>query len=526
MANTGTIRTNQALLDLWADNSKADISAQDGRDFIATQGASLPLVPAEAYGVVADGITDNADALDSIETADVAVQFPVGTIKTSRTWFPTKGFRGFGRNQTTIQAIDPWLGSKNRLIDLSHIQNAGQEFSNIELSANNSATGCKHTVATSAKAAGTGSPRGEHIWTSVLFHGAASGGYLLYFPKSVSTTSSELVGNLFLNTSYNANQGAGLVHLGIAADDVTFINSRMAWFSNPTVSPIFIESVDVTFITTFLQPAGDTDSSIDHAIKCTSGGSHRQFLNLFVEPALVSTYVNWKYLFRFTLAPQTTINGVHLEGEGFTLPTGWSFAVVECGASSGQLEVRNVNNGFRTIGGENLFAIENSSTQGAIGSIIDIAFSGVDRFDTLATNLTANATTFPRVQFNGTYKGNHYSHKYFADNLTDWWLSEQPSVSTVSTLTANKHLVFEDAFKHIRMNVATSGAIIVPASATVPFAAGTEINFINRNAADLNIASSAGVTVNGSAVFAQNHAGKLLRTDVGDEWDLIRFESG
>jgi len=507
---TGTARTKQVLLDLYADNDAADINEEDLRDLVETlfdRFDAGPYVPAEEYGVVADGVTDNADALDSAAAANVPIQFPVGTILTSRSFSPYRGFRGHGEDQTILKATDTWLGGV-ALILLNEIRATRQDFADIKLDGNFKSG---HLISTITATWDGLPPKGGHTWTRMSFFGADPGKYLLGFATGTSTTSSPMVGNFFLNTNWNANTGAGVMNLGIATDDMTFINARISHFGKPTVIPIRLDGVDQTFITTYYNTGGDIDTGAGGAlINCTSSGSHRNFYNFFLEIAgSFGSYTNLLYAFTGTAY---TIEG--LSNSGDHLPTNSALVSIAT-PIAGNINIHNIDNnaGFDAL----IAVIGNASDSGTLITRVNIF--GIPITD-IFYKVNSNSMIQPRIHLSGMHGSTIYNHLYFTDGTTEW-LSEQPAVSAVSTITANKTVDFADSFKIIRCNIATSGAVVVPKNNDVPLTEGTEIYLINLNAATLNTVAASGVTVNGTLTMAQNTRKTLSYSDVTDEWDLF-----
>jgi len=381
------------------------------------------------FGVVADNATDNATALARISTAAVEVEFPIGISLTSVTWYIARGFSGQGKDDVTtlgssIKATATWLGG-DYLIDVRDLNDRNQDFRDINLNGN---AKMKYVFGASDLDHSEGGNSGFHRWDRVAFFGATE--YLFYFPDTVGSSSMETVGGVCNQCFFNGNHNAGMIYLGTASDDMTFINTRLEHFNGPGFFPVVIRSHDVSFINTFYFVGGDMDEGIDALFILGSGGHSRAFENLFVEPSS-STFTNMKYIFRGSGAINATINGVKLEGGGPTFPSGSALVRLDLGWSAGLLEVRNVYNGL--TGFDYVFGIDSDATQDSGDTARqDISFSGLSGFDALqaTTERTTTTSGYPRAHFTGTYGGIRYNSLWTHDGTNEHMTHQEPTIIT------------------------------------------------------------------------------------------------
>ena len=382
------------------------------------------------FGVVADDSTDNADALDRIATADVPVIFPIGTTRTSRTWSPARGFGGHGADQTILKATDTWLGG-DEMILLNNLHDKRQRFYALKIDGN---AQMQDVISTATPTWDGLIPKGAHIWEHVQLFGATQ--YLIDVRDGTSSSSCPLVGNTFINTDWNANNNSGLLYLGLACDDVTFINARFGIFNGPTQWPVRVHGIDVSFFNTFFSVGSDTgSSSINALFLLTSAGDFRLFQNTFVEFNSGITHSNLDYIFKFTGAAKTSINGLHIEKNSAALPSGSALVRLELGWSAGDIEVRNIVNEVTDI--DYVFGIDSSSSQDAGDTAQqEVTFSGIAGFDDL-WSVTEGATStsgYPRAHFVGTLNSRSYNHHWTHDGTNGIMTHLEPFIASNDNL--------------------------------------------------------------------------------------------
>lgn len=92
----------------------------------------------------------------------------------------------------------------------------------------------------------------------------------------------------------------------------------------------------------------------------------------------------------------------------------------------------------------------------------------------------------------------------------------------IVTKTASHVLELSDAGKYVRMNVASSNTLTVPAAASVNFEVGTQIPVRQIGAGQTTIAAEPGVTVNTAETLKlrKRHSTITLVKVAADEWDL------
>lgn len=442
-----TVRTEEDLLGIDDDPGEQKKTQDLLYDAIVTMFDTFDsggvYVDAErVYGIVADNSTDNADALDAIAAANVPVQFPKGTIRTSRTWYPTRGFRGFSKEDadlTSITAASSFTGT--HLVDVRDLNEGGQRFSDIQLNANFKG----HVFGVSDTDHSEGGSSGFHYWDHVRFANAANGDYAFYFPDTVSSSGMESVGAILNQCHFTCNGGGGMIYLGVASDDILFVGTRMSIDGACTVWPVRIHGRNIEFNRTYCQQTADTGSGIDAYFYLTSAGQARNFEGVFFEPGSI-TLTNMKYNWRFDGAPKTSINGVDLEGSGPTLPSDSALCVLSVGNSAGYFEVRNVSNGWSGIGMTKLLAIETHATQIA-GRKQRVEFSGVDQFATLIHDANTEVDTEPRVYLHGQHLQESYDHLWETDG-------------TNFTITDQRQIVAEVTFAAGTATVASAGTAV------------------------------------------------------------------
>lgn len=97
------------------------------------------------------------------------------------------------------------------------------------------------------------------------------------------------------------------------------------------------------------------------------------------------------------------------------------------------------------------------------------------------------------------------------------------SAQTLLAVTGAYTLVLTDAGKYLRGSNASAFSITVPLNATVAFATGTHIDFIQSGAGQITFAATGGVTINATPglKLTGQWAGATLVKVGTDEWDLV-----
>lgn len=386
--------------------------------------------------------TDTLAALQRAATADVHLYFP-GSQTTlngesryyiSGTWQPSHGFSGDGPNVSSIEGITAvWDAGDEILIDFDLIETARQRFSDIELDGNQ---GPKYILSTSDLAHTTISSNGAHTFENIRLQDGKE--YSLYFPDTVSSSGMQTVGGTWINSNIHGGTNGGAIYLGVASDDVTFIGLRLNLGGTPTVPPVRIHAIDVSFTTTYVAVSfDDMDASVSvpALFYLTSAGSGREFRGMFIE-AGNQTYANWKRVFQFNSGPQTTISNVRLEPTGSSTwanDTTVAFAYVDLGSHTGHLDISNVTNGFGSTF-PNFLTI---NTTGTGGNVVVRWHGGIDGFDNLVVldaDSSQSNTNGDVAHFMGSYGGVNFNHGFSSDGTSVFLTSKKPTIAANDNL--------------------------------------------------------------------------------------------
>ncbi len=468
---------------------------------------------AVVFGIVADGVTDNADALDAITAADVRVQFPAGVIGTSRTWFHNgKGFRGDPGLGTTIEALVGFTAADD-LVSITGPGKSYEQFYDVNF----------HCQGRCANAFTTVDPQADNHSNPMFVNCGFWWGteYALNFPTEPSVASAYLVGATFINCFFSGHFGGGNMYIGRACDDITFIGCRASYFSDPEVVPFFFDdTVNVKFFNFFLT-VDDTNTGIESVFATDSGGGQWTFDGLFLE-FNGKTFSELKYIFEHGGGPSNEICNVRLQNNPTNaFPTLSGFIKMNPGWGTGHLKLSNIVNGFNGAGinFDTLILVDHNTD--TAGKYQYVTIDGCDTFANLAQAIDANVMSEPKLYLGGNWKGSILDHWYWSDGTNDHFARAPTGFTAIVTHVANYVAVFGDVGVTQRMNLGVANTYTVPLAATIPWMVGMKIKVRCVGAGTTTLTPTGAAVFNGNAVLTTNQVAELEYIGA-DVWDINR----
>lgn len=237
---------------------------------------------------------------------------------------PQRGARAQGPFRTIIRAMTGFSG--DFLMDLDDMVNPDRNlFAGFELNANSLA---KYALGDSDCATNT---TGHNIFERMDMGGAATDGYIIFFPDACPSTGSDGVGSTFTHIFLNGNSGnnAGLIRIGIGQDDMLFQNIRGNIGNDSEFPPILInQATNVTFHTMFMALFDFSASTFtgERALFDVNGCAQCTFSQFFFERN--ETIDDIDFFFHFDGQPNAIIENILITAPSSSW-TGTAFALID-----------------------------------------------------------------------------------------------------------------------------------------------------------------------------------------------------